>query len=229
MSYPKPSIRDAFRRVPDFNFPKDELDHFFENIRNISKNMGPTSKYDPKVVSDLRNMKGTFHYANQDQLTHGLIAQVQDNPIIHALTRAAAKHGHPGVADDMGKKLYETGYGTALGTIYKNNAGKKVSLVDEGLRKEPKAFRRMVIAHEAFHAKTPIIGRSETLAHLYGGFRSGAKPTSENGVFGQYGHLWKTRPLLAAAEHAVAGGAAYGTVKGLNKLRKKDNGQTPTG
>ena len=36
----------------------------------------------------------------------------------------------------------------------------------------PPHVRRNILAHEAFHAKHPILGRSEVLAHAYGGWRA---------------------------------------------------------
>ena len=59
-----------------------------------------------------------------------------------------------------------------------NNLGR--SLISRKGKKYPVVFKHSVskkelpeiIAHENFHAKVPILGNSEFLAHLYGGIRS---------------------------------------------------------
>lgn len=68
----------------------------------------------------------------------------------------------------------------------------------EGLRKTfPRLFAnptaldyRNTVAHEAFHVKNPVLGRSETLARFYGGWRAprGAAPQ-----LGRAGATWLER------------------------------------
>jgi len=53
--------------------------------------------------------------------------------------------------------------------------GRRVAAINmanrHGVVSDESVKRRATIAHEAFHARNPILGRSETLAHAYGGWR----------------------------------------------------------
>lgn len=72
-----------------------------------------------------------------------------------------------------------------------------------------KAQRRATLAHELFHTNTPILGRSEILAHLYGGLR-GHNLAEETRI------LLRNRPLRTAAElttAATASAAASSIIK----------------
>ncbi len=121
----------------------------------------------------------------------------------------------------------------AVGTIVANPAqDRSIALVHADWRGPniPREFRRLVIAHEAFHAKTPILGKSEILAHLYGGWKAGkgtervwarnfensdGSQAMGTGALNQLGHLISTRPKRFAREiglvalPALAGYTAY--------------------
>jgi hypothetical protein len=66
---------------------------------------------------------------------------------------------------------------------------------------------RGVIAHEAFHAKNPVLGRFELFAHAYGGYknrRPGAPMTDRLvDATKQLGHAAQTRPGRVGLEAAV--------------------------
>lgn len=49
--------------------------------------------------------------------------------------------------------------------------------------------QREIIAHEAFHARNPVLGQSETLARFYGGY----KGVPASGNIGAEGPLWAQR------------------------------------
>jgi len=114
--------------------------------------------------------------------------------------------------------------GHAVGTV----SGKRVhinkDLVDKMKREGRKLNLREVVNHEKFHT-LPVIGPSETLAHIYGGAFSKKKDT----IFGRirggargYRHLWKTRPLRAPLELAAAGGSVVGGKAIVDKVNKND-------
>lgn len=64
-------------------------------------------------------------------------------------------------------------------TIITNHLGNKVVAINPGNFENLTSIqRKAVLAHEAFHAKTPILGGSELLAHLYGGLKT-KTPISE--------------------------------------------------
>jgi len=84
--------------------------------------------------------------------------------------------------------------------------------------------RRGIVAHEAFHSRTPILGRSEILAHAYGGWHSrrGAGIGERlKDVGGQISHAFKTRPDRVEKELAIAGGTALGAYLAYRVLRSK--------
>jgi len=86
---------------------------------------------------------------------------------------------------------------------------------------------RSVVNHEAFHLK-PVVGYSETLAHIAGGLKSRKGSLSPWNAAKSYAHLWRTRPDRALVEHGVAGGIGYGGYKGVNSLmpgKQEDNKQ----
>jgi hypothetical protein len=121
----------------------------------------------------------------------------------------------------------DDGYGLGVGgTIVKTKQGNKIfinkDLINAKTLKE-RNFLRNIIAHEAFHAKVPILGMSETFAHIYGGIK-GPKQMNllnrlKNGA-DTYLHLWKTRPDRAAIEAAILAGTGYGAAKGIKKLKE---------
>lgn len=111
--------------------------------------------------------------------------------------------------------------GTRKNTIYLNKSFNKT---DPGLSG---ITRRGVLAHEAFHASKPVLGHSETLAHLAGGFhnhRNSSIGGKVKDMAKQYGHLWRAQPHRAIAEHAIAAAGAYGAYRLGKKLfgKKKD-------
>lgn len=91
----------------------------------------------------------------------------------------------------------------------------------------------MVVNHEGFHLK-PIIGKSEILAHIYGGLKGKKGKLDYKGALKQYGHLWRSSwgPGIAKArlarpiiEHAAIGGLGYGGYKGVNHLTDQKSKQ----
>jgi len=112
------------------------------------------------------------------------------------------------------------------GTIRKGPDKKTFVVLNTDIfNKYPRAGRRAIIAHEMFHAKAPeMLGFSELYAHVYGGLKSKAGLFSEFGPLDQYIHYLKTRPLLAAAEHGIIGGAMYGGSKLIKDLKTKNKG-----
>lgn len=118
-----------------------------------------------------------------------------------------------------------------LGTWSYGKSGAKESFVDisrvKELKKDPdtikrfgKELTRTVVAHEKFHT-LPIVGQSETLAHIAGGLAP--KKNKLSNAVKQYRHVWETRPGRVGLEHALAGGATYGTYRGAKHFTKKEN------
>lgn len=86
-------------------------------------------------------------------------------------------------------------------------------------RKIPPGFsRREVVRHELFHAKVPILWKSEVLAHLYGGLRSKRRGVSPMGALRSLKTLAVSRPDRLAAEVGLAYGG-YAAVRNRNRRR----------
>lgn len=122
------------------------------------------------------------------------------------------------------KELRKKGFSgnRIAGTIFRNKKGKRVSVVNRELLKNmDPLLSRQTIMHEAFHTK-PFIGNSELLAHLYGGF-AGAKKNKFREAGKEYKHLWKTRKVRSALEHAAILGGGVTVGKGIHKLTSKDD------
>lgn len=100
------------------------------------------------------------------------------------------------------------------------------SYISDTMRKHPTLNLREIVNHEAFHLK-PVVGVSETLAHIAGGLNRNKGAISVPGAVQAYKHLWKTRPARAALEHAALGGIGYGGYKGTKSLLsdKQENNQ----
>lgn len=86
--------------------------------------------------------------------------------------------------------------------------------------------RRGILAHEAFHANRPVLGRSEILAHAYGGAKDkkvrGIKDVgrASKRAAGQVAHLLKSRPGRFGFELGVLGAAATAGKMGYDRLTK---------
>lgn len=88
-------------------------------------------------------------------------------------------------------RQFAPGFG---GVVFPGKNGKKVIGINYKLFKEqPKDMRKAILAHEYFHAKAPIFSRSELLAHLYGGLKSG---TTKN----ELSRFIRTRPDRVVSE-----------------------------
>lgn len=124
-----------------------------------------------------------------------------------------------GVRRIMGKDLWAQAESQlraqSLGRIGGTISGGK-SYTRRGLRGKD---LREVVNHEEFHLK-PIIGNSETLAHIAGGARrTKGKAFDAKGATKSYAHLWKTRPGRAAIEHGAAGTAGVAGYSGVKSIK----------
>ena len=119
--------------------------------------------------------------------------------------------------------------GTTAGTHQPasfRTGGKKILWIHKDLKSAGVGgiTRRGIVAHEAFHSRTPILGRSELLAHAYGGWHSrrGAGIGERlKDAGGQIAHAFKTRPETVRKELAIAGGTALGGYLAYRMLRSK--------
>jgi hypothetical protein len=84
-------------------------------------------------------------------------------------------------------------------------------------------LNRETIAHELFHTKTPILGNSEILAHIYGKYKAvkNKNPlTILESTASGIKHLVTTRPDRAAIEAGLLASTGYGGYKLIKALRK---------
>jgi len=89
---------------------------------------------------------------------------------------------------------------------------------------------RRTAHHEMFHARVPIIGRSEYLAHAYGGLRGTKGKLDLKAAKEQVNHFAKIRPDEARTERRVAAGVAGTALLGgavLAHGREKKAGESP--
>lgn len=122
--------------------------------------------------------------------------------------------------------------GNIAGTIAPNVQQKRnIMMLSRSLRDEAPIERRVTLAHEAFHARTPVLGHSELAAHAYGGWKAnkGAKrlwSSDGTGALNQLGHVIKGRPGRVALEAAVVGGLGYGAYRLAKRLRGRKKEET---
>lgn len=146
-----------------------------------------------------------------------LVDKVFEQPLIKKIFGAMHKINPAGAAvgkEQVRSRLLDMGIG---GTI----AGGK-SYIDRGMAGRFPGGVRDVVNHEAFHLK-PVVGNSETLAHIVGGLRSRKGVISPMAAVKSYGHLWKTRASRALLEHGIVGGGVYGAAKGVGALAASDD------
>jgi hypothetical protein len=180
-----------------------------------------------------KDYKGnSFTYATDKELRQA----VQRQGPIRGIVGLAPKEQRPWQIRQLNNRLKYLD-GRFGGTITPNkHQGRNIMLLNRNLRDRPKTIRRMVLAHEAFHGKTPVLGHSEILAHAYGGWKAnkGLKKLwntdTKSGGFGtgalnQVGLLAKVRPSRMLGELAIAGGLGYGAYRGgkaiYNALKSK--------
>ncbi len=106
-------------------------------------------------------------------------------------------------------------YRTAA-TIFSTPKGKSIAINKIFWRYANKKKRREILSHEAFHANMPIVGKSEILAHIYGGAKSGKtiKESIKGGAKGLK-HLIKTAPEMAALEVGLVAAPVVTTVAAI--------------
>lgn len=135
-----------------------------------------------------------------------------------------ARYGNRSFQYATSEKLREVTGGRVPAGVYVGRGPNRGRVfLHEDVRHFPKPYRRMILAHEAWHKNVPVLGRSEILAHVYGGLRAGNKPdTTYRGdnhaevrramndptVRGQLKHLVRTKPGRAATELLFAGSLA---------------------
>jgi len=108
------------------------------------------------------------------------------------------------------------------GTYYTDFKNRPVVVINrDDYKLLPKMGRRNVIAHEFFHANNPILGRSEILAHIYGGIKSKDKIFGNFGPVNMLRHLAKGRPGRFATELGVLGSLGLGTYLGIKAIKDK--------
>lgn len=166
----------------------------------------------------------------------GLRAATMRQPAIkwlHGYGRSALK-GTPGGPKNVSRSMHDKIKSiNPAGTVAPDmRTGKNTIYLHKKLNMKDNAglsglTRRGTLAHESYHANKPILGKSETLAHLAGGFhnnRNSSVGSKVKDMAKQYGHLWRTRPARAGLEHAAVAAGAYGAYRLGKKVfgKKKD-------
>jgi len=109
------------------------------------------------------------------------------------------------------------------GTIAPGRKGTK-SYIARGMASGDRSGRpglREVLHHEGFHAKVPILGSSEILAHAYGGLKSKKGRLDPAQSVNALKHLWATRPGRATFEAGVGAGVVGGGAALASHVKKR--------
>jgi hypothetical protein len=158
---------------------------------------------------------------SQADMTSAILRQKIPNLVVRVMKRLQPKMVRPLIREvnHVAQR--------AAGTIFNTPGGKRVMINKDYLRRisnrgTPSSIRkRNVLAHELFHAKTPIFGSSEIMAHMYGfgkELKGASKLKRALHSFKGFGHLVKTRPGRAISELAIPYLGALAVYRGTKKL-----------
>jgi hypothetical protein len=100
------------------------------------------------------------------------------------------------------------------GTIYSTLKGNSIAFNKKYWKSLNPVEKRNVYYHEMFHANRPILGKSEILAHAYGGYKSG------QGVGRMLLRAAKTRPIRVSLETGLVATPLVVAVKLLSAVKK---------
>ena len=164
-----------------------------------------------------------FNLLTEKEMTHAILRQ----PLVRKMFgffKAVEKEelGEFGAARKAHRELTKMISGMkSAGTVFPTSKGKSIGISRDMWKKEP-ALRRYYLAHEAFHANVPVLGRSEILAHIYGGAKAvkGKKISLKGGALG-FAQAVASRPTRVALEAGLVGAGAAGTALGVKKVKKK--------
>ena len=99
------------------------------------------------------------------------------------------------------------------GTVAPKRGGKGLhAYISDRVFKAPGSLSpRGIVHHELFHARVPVLGRSEVAAHFYGGLRHRKGVLDVGKGMDQIGHLVQGRPVRALLELGPLAGASVAT------------------
>lgn len=162
-----------------------------------------------------------FNLLTEKEMTGALLRQSLPRKIFGIFkTMEKGELGEFGAAREAYRALAKKLSGRSAGTYFPTPKGKSIAISKESWKKNPSS-RRMILAHEAFHANVPVLGHSEILAHTYGGARAiKGKKTLEGGAVGLASAVL-TRPGRVALEVGLVGAGVAGTALGVKKVKKK--------
>ena len=168
---------------------------------------------------------------DQRQLVNAALRQ---GGLVRGLKALAYRVGGADAVRQLRKIVHEEFAGNIGGTLEPARRGRPARLwvaqetisrpAQERMRRDVGIGLRGVVAHEAFHAATPVLGKSEILAHAYGGWHDRRRASTAQRLgrgFQQIGHLARSRPSRFAIEAALAAGVGYGAYRAAKALRKR--------
>lgn len=165
--------------------------------------------------------KRNIHFVTGSKSQDFLVDRVLEQPKLRKnILRHAKETSIPVKVIEDNARNYLRQTEEVAGTILKGNA-----YIDKASTLRSLTSARDTVNHEAFHLK-PIIGKSESLAHLYGGLKSQKGRLSPTGAIKGYRHLWRTRPNVARKElmPVLAATGGVGGYYGWQLLKKKKDG-----
>jgi hypothetical protein len=166
-----------------------------------------------------------FHALDQKQMGQAVLRQKP----IKAILSKVPKNERRQVIENV-SQVFENAGGT-----YWDVPGKGKSVgISKQIIENPEKFRKLmgigtrgILAHEGFHANRPVLGKSELLAHAYGGFKDKKNKGFKDVMKGvgratqQIGHAVKTRPFRVGMELATVAGLSAAVNEGVKAVKGK--------
>lgn len=178
------------------------IDGFTSRLRDETNSMAKQAKPNDLILHRIGKTKSYMVGGRGGQSF--LVDKLFEQPLVKRIHSVLSKINPKGVA--IGKERARSAM-LSMGVGGTVTGGK--SYIDRDIARSAAGSVREVVNHEAFHLK-PVVGKSETLAHIAGGLRSRKGTISPTGAAKAYAHLWRTRPIRALLEHGIVGGSAYG-------------------
>jgi len=188
-----------------------------EKALNLFKRLGKNKEF--VIVGK----PGADIYDTNDHIWRAVRQQHPIKAVRGAVRKLRGKEGLKAFDESLRGVADTQTLGALGGTIAPGRKGTK-SYISRGVASGDRSGMpglREVLHHEGFHAKVPILGSSEILAHAYGGLKSKKGRLDPAQGVNALKHLWATRPGRAIFEAGVGAGVVGGGGAALASHVKK--------